>query len=397
MSGKLTFSSFDDFEKQHGGEATNDEFAGVEIPKLGMTWGELKMKKFPKSEKIIFGLGRGQVGMMNASTNVGKTTFALNLGVSLAAAMDFLPFTEGQDKTLRVMIIDGENTRAELQLDLETMTQNFPPILAKSIGDNLLLLCDEYINGDLLDLKDPAHMAAIIERAKDFKPDLIIVDTMAALFNLRSENDNAEVKSIVISPLKILAKEANAAVWLLHHIGKHSEDSSTVNAAYSGRGGSNFGALSRTVIKLYRPDRLDKSRVVFSVAKSKGYRQEDLMMQLDIKSRWFSVSSEPPPKPVSSYEEIVQFITEELTTKEIVDAFEGKYSKRTVEQNLKLAVEKSDIFSHQRGRYKPKDSALSAEPISDSGKCGNEYQVEDNPPDKSEFDAIEEVGEKCGF
>ncbi len=297
------------------------------------------------------------------------------------------------------MIIDGENTQAELQRDLKTMTRDFPPILVKTIDNNLLFVCDEYVNSDLLDLKDPAHMEAVIERAKDFKPDLIIVDTMAALFALRNENDNAEVKSYVMSPLKRLAKEANAAVWLLHHIGKQSEESSTVNAAYSGRGGSNFGALSRTVIKLSAPDKSNRNRVVFSVAKSKGYRLDDLMMELDFDSRWFTVSNEPPPKPVSSREEIVKFITKEFATKEIVNAFEGKYSKRTVEDKLSQAVDYGEILNLQRGRNKPIDSADSAEPLSNSGKCGSEVELENDSSgkDKLHDEEFERKAEEHGL
>lgn len=285
MNDKIRFSSFDEFDKQNGGIAADDEFLGVEIPKIGMTWGELKTKVFPKSERVIFGLGRGQVGLITASTNIGKTTFALNLCLSLAAGANFLPFTDGQTEQLRIMVIDGENTQAELQRDLNTMMRDWSLFERQLIDENLLLVCNEYIDDEPLDLKIPAHIKAVINRAKDFKPDLIIVDTMAALFSLHNENDNAEVKRYVMTPLKILGKEANAAVLLLHHIGKQSEDATAINAAYSGRGGSNFGALSRTVIKLSTPDKAEKSRIVFSVAKSKGFHLPDLMMKLDKDSR----------------------------------------------------------------------------------------------------------------
>ena len=63
-----------------------------------------------------------------------------------------------------------------------------------------------------LDLANPLHMAALTELACDFKPDLIIVDTLAALFTLRNESDNAEIKKAVMQPLKKLGKDANAVV-----------------------------------------------------------------------------------------------------------------------------------------------------------------------------------------
>ena len=200
-----------------------------------------------------------------------------------------------------------------------------------------------------------------------------------------------------MTPLKIFGKEADAAVLLLHHIGKQSEDSFAVNSAYSGRGGSNFGALSRTVIKLSTPDKADKSRVVFSVAKSKGFRLPDLMMKLDIESRWFNVSNEPPPKILSTYEEIVKFITKEFSMKEIAEHFEGRYGKRTVEQNVKQAFERGDILKVRQGWYAPISSADSAEPNKQSGNCGGESVSKPQTSLQAELDEFERLAEKFGM
>ena len=112
-------------------------------------------------------------------------------------------------------------------------------------------------------------MAAIIECAQRFQPDLIVVDTLSALFTLRSENDNAEIKNVVMQPLKKMAKDANAAVWLLHHIGKQNEDGQASVGAYSGRGGSNIGALARTVV-LLKPDKHDLSASFFPFRKQRA-------------------------------------------------------------------------------------------------------------------------------
>jgi hypothetical protein len=372
MNSKITKYTGEEFDKKFGADILDDEFLGLETPRIGMTWAELQARKFPKGEKIIFGLSRGQIGMLNATTNLGKTTFALNLTLSLASGTKFTPFTNEQKSSLRVMVIDGENTKPELQIDLEKMMCNWTPIQRHLVENNLFLVCDEYIHGEQLNLKNPFHLAAVVEQARDFKPDLIVVDTMAALFNLHNENDNAEVKRCVISPLKALGKEGDASILLLHHIGKQSEDAFSMNPAYSGRGGSNFGGLSRTVLKLTAPDKFDKSRVVFSVPKSKGYRQDDLLMKLDNDSRWFSVSDEPIPKPVSSYDEVVAFITEEVSKREIVDHFKGKFAERTVETNLKQAVDYGEICKVRQGRYAPIVSAETVSLLDGSGVGGND-------------------------
>lgn len=399
MNNLIELQTGEDFDREFGFDVPlDDEYLGDGIPSLGMTWGELKYREFPKSEKVIFGLGRGQVGMMIASTNVGKTTFALNIILSAIARRPFPPFLDGQQNVQRVMFIDGESTKAELQSDIKTMMRVWTKSEHKLVEDNLMLVCDEYIKDEPLNLSNPFHFKAVIDCAVEFQPDLIIVDTASALFNLQNENDNAEIKRRVMTPLKILAKESNSAVWLQHHSGKQSEDPKSTNAAYSGRGGSNFGSLARTVMRLIAPDKIDKTRVVFSVAKSKGYRQDDVVLRLDQDARWFSVATEiPPPQLISSYDEVKDYVTREMSTKEIVDAFLPKYSKRTIEDNLKSAVENRHLKKVRQGVYAPIDSAVSAPTIGDCGNCGNGDGLDECLPSETEFDRIKQIAERYDF
>lgn len=183
--------SFDEFERMH-----NDSNLGnMDTPPIGMLWQELKEIEFPKVEKILFGLGRGQVGVVVASTNIGKTTLALNLTLTLSAGGLFPPLIETNYSQRRVMFIDGESTKPEFQADVKRMLNIWSPLEQLFIDEHLLVLCDEEIADAPLNLSDPYHMAVVMRKAQEFKPDLIIVDTMAALFELENENDNAEIKS----------------------------------------------------------------------------------------------------------------------------------------------------------------------------------------------------------
>jgi RecA-family ATPase len=370
--------SFDEFERLHG----DGNSESMNIPSVGLLWRELKSITFPEIERVLFGLGRGQVGLVVASTNIGKTTLALNLTLTLASGGTFPPIIKESSAGRRVMFIDGESTKGEFQADLKRMMRDWSPFEQLSIDDNLLVLCDEEIGDALLNLSDPNHMAAVMLKAQEFKPDLIIVDTMAALFDLENENDNAEIKSRVMSPLKRLAREANATVWLQHHVGKQSEEARTNAHAYLGRGGSNLGALARSVVTLTVPDRRDPQRVILSVPKSKGYHLPDVVMHLDLASRWFTVKDEAAPKVASSLDDVVQFVTKEMSTAEIVEAFKGKYGKRTVEDNLSLAVERELLRKARRGRYAP----VSSTPSADVNSCFGNFGNGDEKGDDSDID-----------
>lgn len=319
--------------------------------------------------------------MVVASTNIGKTTLALNLTLMLTSGGLFPPIIETSYGERRVMFIDGEGTKGEFQADVKNMMNDWSPFERLLIDDNLLVLCDEEIGDVPLNLSDPDHMAAVTLKAQEFKPDLIIVDTMAALFDLENENDNAEIKSRVMRPLKKLAREANAAVLLQHHVGKQSEEARTNTHAYLGRGGSNFGALARSVVTLTVPNRKDPERVILSVPKSKGYHLPDVVMRLDRHSRWFVVKDETPPKVASSLDDVVQLVTKEMSTAEIVKALEGKHKKRTVEDNLRLAIKRKRLRKVGRGKYAPVTSASSAGVSSNFGNCGNDAEGDDSDID----------------
>jgi hypothetical protein len=361
----------DEFDSMCGVTAAEDKTTS---PPIGLLWSEFRKQEYPPIERFLFGLSRGQVGMSIASTNVGKTTYALNTALSLAAGRPFMPFVTAHDGGRRVMIIDGENTRQEFQADVNRMVRGWYMWEHEAVENNLLTLCDEEIDDEPLALTNPRHFAAVLHSAEEFKPDLIIVDTMAALFDVRNENDNAEIKQYVMSPLKYLARATNSVVWLQHHIGKQSEDAAAAINAYRGRGASNLGALSRAVIALTAPDKKERERVVLSVVKAKGYRLDDVVMRLDPVSRWFSITDEKPPVVTTSFDDVIAYVIEKggAQKSDIVTAFLGKYGERTVEDALTEAVRRGKLSKPKRGLYEPPKSAPSAPSYSASGTAETE-------------------------
>jgi RecA-family ATPase len=332
---------------------------------VGVLWRDFQNKRFALTDRILFGLRRGNVGLPLAETNAGKTTLSLNLSLSLAAARAFPPFINQPHSALRVMYVDGESTPAELQADVACMAREFSQVERDRLNENLCIVCDQQITGESLNLANARHMQRVMEEAERFKPDLTIIDTMAALFNLEEENSNTEVKSVVMQPLKNLARYANGAVLLAHHVGKpRSEEGIISSHAYKGRGASNFGALARSVVTITTPDRTDPEHVIVALPKAKGYRMKPLVLRLNPHTRWFEVTDEIPAVEFTCLKRVMSVVSSKRTTGEIVNALRGKCSRRAVEDALSTAVQRNRLVRIGRGVYEP---AISAESYSGRG------------------------------
>ncbi len=332
----------------------SDEGGGDRDEAQAISWREFSAQPFEEEEKILFELERSEVGLLVAATNIGKTTLALNLALTIAAGGEFLPVAPENTTPKRVLLIDGETRSPRLQRDIYRMMRDWSEPERDKVKDNLYIICDEELGGVPLNLSYEQHMKSVTRTARQHMPDLIIIDTLSALFTVSNENDNAEMVKRVMRPLAALAKETGAAVLVLHHLGKQSEDSLTSNRAYRGRGASAIGASARLVM-LLQPDSHDRECVVLSCAKSKGEHFEDVVMRLDRNSRWFSVVSQLSKKN-SSYEAVIEAVCafgRAARRKEIAEALTGKLADSTVTRHLTEAVVRGDLKSPKHGWYEP--------------------------------------------
>lgn len=347
----------DTSDKSEGeGERESESVLREGVAEVGSLWRYFKDTVTDAPEKkAIYGLGRGNLGLLVASTNLGKSTLMLNLALSMTSAKDFNPLFKSTGEPTRVMYIDGEASRDELKADIDTMLRDFSDEEKALVGDNLLVLCDEGLNGEPLDLSNETHMKTVSERAKAFMPSLIIVDTLAALMTVSDENDNAAIKREVVQPLKTLAKRTDSAVLLLHHQGKFREGSSPVGA-YKGRGASQFGALARLVLTL-SPVK-NEAVVKLECAKVKGRPFECKMLKLDPDTRWFD-SSETRTQTTDEqidYKEVVAFVVgfgKPIRRAAVLRHFNGKenLSRGSVDRHLGAAIEKGDLQKSGYGSY----------------------------------------------
>jgi len=338
-----------------------EEFIKDPSDTFGITWAQFSRIKFDNPEKVMLGLSRGNIGELVASTNVGKTTLMLNLAISACSNRTFEPLLNEQLVAKRIMYIDGEATKAELQADLKKMLETCSPAQRELLKNNLCLICDEELNYEPLDLVNPIHLEKVQEKALSFQPDLIVVDTLSALANMEDENDNAKVKKEVIQPLKTLARKSNSAVLILHHSGKFSEGSPQAVDAYKGRGASAFGALSRVVLNL-KEVRNSNGKVALSCSKVKGDKFENVVMELDQSSRWFKVVNGKDAQNLirneTSYDQVIKIVREHrgnaVKRETIVETLLAKgvtIRTSTLTRILEKAVKNRDLIQPRFAYY----------------------------------------------
>ncbi|HEX8734998.1 MAG TPA: AAA family ATPase [Pyrinomonadaceae bacterium] len=322
-----------------------------EYENLGFTFGELLNLDLPPREEIIFGLGRGEVGLINAVNNVGKTTLLRNLTVSLCTGKPFAPFGNF-NLPKRVAFLDFEDNLSFLRSDLSIMLRQFTESDRARLNDNALLICDVSIDDEELSLSNSFHLYSITQRLKSFAPDLIIVDTISSAFQIRDENNNAEVRRFITRPLKTLAKDCNAGVIASHHIGKgKAEEGQTKEASHKGRGASSFADMSRLVLNLEKES--VENRVILSCAKIKGQKFDSAILELDTNSRWF-IAKGAKQEP-SNYGLVIEMFADgnEYSTKQCVEDFNGIIPERTLKRLLNEAVTNGDLKKVSHG-FMPK-------------------------------------------
>lgn len=316
--------------------------------KIGYTFGELQKLDLPRREEIIRGLAKGENGLLNAVTNVGKTTLIRNLALSLVCGHLFSPLSVS-NKKYRVVIIDSEDSLSFLRSDISKMIVDFSEAEKELVRQNLLLVCEFDLQGEDLKLNKPEHFNLIASTITDFKADIVFIDTISKSFSIRNENDNSEIKEFVMKPLHRLARLTGTAILASHHIGKAKlEDGHAKENAHKGRGASSIADLSRTIFNLERDSVNDT--VILSCPKTKGEKFQNTILKLEKESRWFIREREYLIQ--TNYEILIEVFTdgESYKRKEIDEILEGQMSKATITRTLNDAVKRGDL-TKQKGIY----------------------------------------------
>jgi len=240
---------------------------------------------------VLPGLPLGQVGIMSAQGGVGKSFFCLTL-VSQLCSVNHCDFDIGiaiskANKSNKVIYISLEDDRTILTHRLWSIQNHWSTSLdnltfMKAFAENLHIFSLSGLGLALINetAEPTAVYTSILSKAKVIKPRLIIIDTLRRSHE-GEENSNG-IMTKVLRHFEYMAREANAAVLLLHHENKSSSEL----GLYSSRGASAIVDTVRYLIRLQVMSKLE------AIARNIGLSERRLWVYLSIeKSNYSAVCS----------------------------------------------------------------------------------------------------------
>jgi archaellum biogenesis ATPase FlaH len=331
--------------------------SGLSTGELFVGWDVMSRTAYAPPEYVIYGLCRGDVGMVQSVTNYGKSTLLRNLAGSLASGNEFMTLAENGPPR-RVMLLDYETALARYIEDLKKMNASLSDASQTLIKENLWSYVAKKRGAPYLNLSEAGAMERLAAEAIEFEPDVIIVDTITAGFAIKSENDNSEVTNSVMKPLVQLAVEANTVVLFAHHIGKvGSEEGGQSNGSYRARGASAFEGMAAASIQLDSKKTTAGKRVlVLDYKKLKDEPKPELVLELNRESRWFEVVSgeEAIDSKDEDYHRMLSLITKPMGATQVKKAV-GSVSDATRKRYLRRALMEGRLEQTKRGWYQPKN------------------------------------------
>jgi hypothetical protein len=229
----------------------------------------------------------------------------------------------------KVLLLNLEGSGGWFQSDLRVMTRHFTEAERRLTRGNFSPTHAPMTRDGLLSLS--RHMRTLEREALKHQVDVIIIDTASMAFDIRNENDNAEVANHVMKPLVNLACKLNCVIILVHHIGKaKSEDGQTREQAHRGRGASAWADFSISIFNL-EADAKDQNHATLTCGKRKDGERYERVLRLDRETRWFMVTDEASPKPLTNDDLVLEAMhtlgRKEMQTAEFEMALTGKVKR----------------------------------------------------------------------
>lgn len=305
-----------------------------------------------KKEVIAFHIGKRDVAMIVAGTNAGKTTLLRNVALCMAAGRPFEPFFNGS-RPIRVGYFDFENDVDDVQGDIEKMLAVFTPDELEIVRANFITIPKGLMDGDVFQFNTGEKW--VEKLVKGLEIEFVLVDNIAAAFDLDNENNNAEVKRKVLKPLSRMAMRYNSAFVFAHHFGKQKPNELEAAGVHiQSRGASNFENLSRAVFNMFGDVSAGMPSTVKCVKrKTDGGQNYERFFELK-DDRWFHTST----KIVGKAKPCIAMICDLLVGSAagvksgvIVKALEPTYSRPTVYRELEKGVRQGMFLKNKNGRY----------------------------------------------
>lgn len=178
---------------------------------------------------VLPGLLSGTVGALISPGGVGKSFWALQAAIAVAAGKEADLLGISPQGTGRVVILVAEDPAIEIQHRLHSIGQHIDPDIRASVAENLDIYECRHI--DITDNKHLDNIKRLIYGAR-----LVFLDTIRR-FHLMDENSTRDM-TMLIDKLERLVEETNTTIVYLHHTNKASALSGDGDKQQAARGSS---------------------------------------------------------------------------------------------------------------------------------------------------------------
>lgn len=213
---------FNDMMSEKGIDAVRDiVFGKVKQEGLFITIEDM-MAGIKKPNWLIKGiLERGSMNLLFGESGAGKSLFAMDWAFCAATGRDWHGHKIKEE--LKTLIIMGEGLRGA-SMRFKALSQKYGE------APKNIRLSRRSIN--LLDSKEADDILKIVAEL-DFKPDIIIIDTLHR--NMVGDENSSEDMAMYFKSIELLARRLDAAIITVHHSGHgdkgRSRGSSSIKAA----------------------------------------------------------------------------------------------------------------------------------------------------------------------
>lgn len=197
----------------------------IETPQTGTPQGTSKnirlvdlsvaaMEDPPEVEWILPGMiAKGDCSLFVGPPGSGKSWITMELGVAGAAQRPI--FGIFQNRPLKVLVVDEENPADEQHRRLRALVKAWelegPELLGRL---HLTQPCQGF------SFRDPEYVRSLYRLVDEFRPDLIVLDSMTAVSTIRNENDAVEVRQFFHDHLYPLRSICGSTILCVHHTSK---------------------------------------------------------------------------------------------------------------------------------------------------------------------------------
>ena len=242
---------------------------------------EFMATDWPRPEVLLGDrlLSSGQLGMLHASTGLGKTFLAEQLADSIASGESFLGCFSTPRGGAPVIVF-------QLELDPEGLKQR-RLTRGRGVCRQLYRTTTEQI-GRPISILDDSDFRAIVRAVRSVEARLVVFDPLQELHDLPETN---ETWHLMVRAFRRLSLATGAAVFVVHHEGKESTDPKMKRSDLDAdRGGTRLAGAVKLKMRLKQ---LPNGAHVLSFPKvTYGQKPADVYVARDEHGWWIPI--EPP-------------------------------------------------------------------------------------------------------